>query len=404
MRLKNWHSRARGIVMAQAFLLLVTLVSCHSENANTSNSEGSYKSTLVDSIIVSKDSGSIGELAITDYDSTKHTYLAYDWRKKEILEFSEKGKVIHNFSITGEGPNDCGLDIAAICYLKKDSLAVIGTKGLFIYNLAGKQLFKVGRPGLYPNGLSYKLSVMGEYGKRNFLSNTIDLMTMNGGEVEKQSTYTTAKNLLLINPQDKKFIRTAPFERGSIYLNKEVYFPSGLSSYCVDPAKKEVYVIYLFDPNIYHYKWELDTLKFLNKIAFQPIGYSQPKGVPYEKRINSLDNIKNQITNTQIQDVFCTNHNLFVESTKNLEVDKINEMKSLIEINAFIGSHPSFQLSLHVISKDGSEKEYDSIFPSNVGYIQYIHDTKKVLAQHFNLESEEKPNRTTILIYDITRK
>lgn len=400
MQLKKWHFGI--IIMAQTLFLSLVLSSCHSENSNTSNNN--YKATLVDSIIVSQDSGSIGEIAITDYDSTKHTYLAYDWRKKEILEFSEKGKVIHNFSITGESPNDCGSDITGICYLEKDSFAVLGSKGFFIYNFEGKQLSKVARSGLYPKGLSYKLSMIGEYNKNDFLSNTIDLRTMNGGEIEKQSTYLTAKNLLLINTKDKKFIPIIPFETESIYLNNEVYFPSALCSYCVDSDRKDVYVAYTFDPNLYHYKWGLDTLKFLNKIAFQPSEYSQPKGVPYGKKTNGLDNTKNQVINTQIQNVFCTNRNLFVEYIKNLEPDKINAMKSNQEINTFLGSNYSFQLGLHIISKDGSEKSYDSIFPSNVSYIQYIHNTNKVLVQQYSLGSEEKPNQTTIFIYDVTRR
>lgn len=400
MRLKKWQFSS--FRMAQILILSLVLASCHSENSNTSNSN--YKATLVDSIIVSKDSGSIGEIAIADYDSIKHTYLAYDWRQKEIIEFSEKGKVLHNFSITGESPNDCGSDITGICYLGKDSLAVVGTKGFFTYNFEGKQLSKVARSGLYPKGLSYKLSMIGDYDKRNFLSNTIDLKTMNGGEIEKQSTYLTAKNLLLINAKDEKFIPTIPFEAESVYLNKEVYFPSSLNTYCVDSYKKDVYVAYMFDPNLYHYKWELDTLKFLNKIAFQPYGYSQPKGVPYGKKTNGLDNTKNQVISTQIQNVFCTNRHLLVEYIKNLEPDKINAMKSSQEINAFFGSNYSFQLGLHIISKDGSEKNYDSLFPSNVTYIQYIHNTNKVLVQQYSLDSEEKSNQTTIYIYDATRR
>ena len=400
MRLKKWYFGS--FRMAQILFISLFLTGCHSKNSNILNSN--YKATLVDSIVVSKDSGSIGEIAITDYDSIKHTYLAYDWRQKEIIEFSEKGKVIHNFSITGESPNDCGSDITGICYLGKDSFAVTGTKGFFTYNFEGKQLSKIARSGLYPKGLSYKLSIIGEYNKGSFLSNTIDLKTMNGGEIEKQSTYLTAKNLLLINAKDKKFIPTIPFEAESIYLNKEVYFPSSLCSYCVDYVKKDVYVAYTSDPNLYHYKWGLDTLTFMNKIAFQPYGYSQPKGTPYGKKTNGLDNNKNQVINTQIQNVFCTKRNLIVEYIKNLEPDKINAMKSNQEINSFFGSNYSFQLGLHIISKDGSEKNYDSIFPSNVTYIQYIHNTNKVLVQQYSLDFEEKSNQTTIFIYDATKR
>lgn len=160
MRLRKWYFGS--IEIATALFLSLILASCHSESSNILNNN--YKAKLVDSIVVSKDSGSIGEIAITDYDSTKHTYLAYDWRQKEILEFSEKGKVIHNFSITGESPNDCGSDITGICYSGKDSLAITGTKGFFIYNFEGKQLSKVARSGLYPKGLSYKLSMILDFG------------------------------------------------------------------------------------------------------------------------------------------------------------------------------------------------------------------------------------------------
>jgi hypothetical protein len=146
------------VVLAIAFSF-----SCQSGEKEGNTIPNSYSLEIIDSLVVDY----LGVLAWADISENGELFLALEWNTDETFLIDNQGKILQKFKNRGDGPETIGGEVFSLPkFVESNSFAVMGRKGIYVFDLHGK-LKRLISPefdvslALYPYGAE-NLLVVGE--------------------------------------------------------------------------------------------------------------------------------------------------------------------------------------------------------------------------------------------------
>lgn len=270
-------------------LFLLLYVSCTSSNDNSveENAIATYELAKVDSIIVNF----MEEIHLLDYDSERNIFLGYNQRSGDYIEFDQKGEILNQVNLLGDGPNDHGgAGSYQVNYLGDGKIGVAGTARYFIYDNDWQLIDKIDyqpMQGAYViiagGAIAYLTNSRPQ--AKNAMATTI-LGT--GFFVLKKEDH---KNPFLFS-LDLKTADVIPYHflpDSSLYLTSNTFYP-GLAdviiSYNYD--RKVLELIHELEPVIYTYDLATNPPKLLSSTQFEYDNPNELKGVSYNVPMENL--------------------------------------------------------------------------------------------------------------------
>lgn len=251
-------------------LVIVIFYGCADHKGKEQEILTSYSFQVVDSL----DLKILGNPMITDVSPKADRFAFHDFANKEFIITDNLGSIVSRFSKKEDTPDSYGFLMEFPGFLNEDQLALVGMKGVFIYDLEGNMVKRLAHPESM--GIAGFMSFSGKgieivslNGKQYLLSKSVRTRDSFAGE---QRFYDNFKALELIDIEEEKFIEIVPFEQGSQFLDGGGYFESDYAP-ALEATDEKLYIALGGEPrlNVYDLSPEgakLDTVVTLDLPGF----------------------------------------------------------------------------------------------------------------------------------------
>ncbi|MDO9554049.1 hypothetical protein [Rhodonellum sp.] len=232
-----------------------------------------YSFQVVDSL----DLKILGNPMITDVSPKADRFAFHDFANKEFIITDNSGSIVSRFSKKEDTPDSYGFLMEFPGFVNENQLALVGMKGIFIYDLEGNMVKRLAHP-----------ESMGGAGFMSFSGKGIEIVSLNGKQyllsksvrtrdsfAGEQRFYDNFKALELIDIEEEKFIEIVPFEQGSHFLDGGGYFESDYAP-ALEATDEKLYIALGAEQrlNVYDLSSEgvkLDTIVQLSIPGFEKL-------------------------------------------------------------------------------------------------------------------------------------
>ena len=220
-------------------LLLILFCSCAERGIKDQEIPTSYSFEIIDSL----DLKILGDPLITDVSPNADRFAFYDFAGSEFIITDGSGTILNRFSKKEDTPDSYGFLMEFPGFLNENQIALVGMRGIFIYDLEGNLIKKLSHP-----------ETLGGAGFMSFSGKGIETVTLNGKQYllsksvrtretfpGEQKFYNSFRALELIDIEEEKFIEIVPFEQGSQFLDGNGYFESDYAP-ALEAAEGKLYI------------------------------------------------------------------------------------------------------------------------------------------------------------------
>ena len=220
-------------------LLLILFCSCAERGIKEQEIPTSYSFEIIDSL----DLKILGDPMITDVSPNADRFAFYDFAGSEFIITDGSGTILNRFSKKEDTPDSYGFLMEFPGFLNENQIALVGMRGIFIYDLEGNMIKKLPHP-----------ETLGGAGFMSFSGKGIETVTLNGKQYllsksvrtretfpGEQKFYNSFRALELIDIEEEKFIEIVPFEQGSQFLDGNGYFESDYAP-ALEAAEGKLYI------------------------------------------------------------------------------------------------------------------------------------------------------------------
>lgn len=220
-------------------LLLILFCSCAERGIKEQEISTSYSFEIIDSL----DLKILGDPMITDVSPKADLFAFYDFAGSEFIITDGSGTILNRFSKKEDTPDSYGFLMEFPGFLNENQIALVGMRGIFIYDLEGNMIKKLSHP-----------ETLGGAGFMSFSGKGIETVTLNGKQYllsksvrtretfpGEQKFYNSFRALELIDIEEEKFIEIVPFEQGSQFLDGNGYFESDYAP-ALEAAEGKLYI------------------------------------------------------------------------------------------------------------------------------------------------------------------
>lgn len=213
----------KSLLKTSFYLLLLSAISC-SEKSETINEPTSYSLEILDSL----DLTLLGNPLIADVKSDGSKFLFYDFASSDLIVTNAEGEIQSKFSKKEDTPDAYGFMMEVPGFFGSNQIAVVGMKGIFLYDYEGNLIKKMDHPESL-GGAGF-MAFPGKHTESTEINGNDYLITKSvrsrdsfNGEMK---FYNTFKALELVDPESGSFTEMVPFEEGSMFLNGTGYYES----------------------------------------------------------------------------------------------------------------------------------------------------------------------------------
>lgn len=213
----------KSLLKTSFYLLLLSAISC-SEKSETINEPTSYSLEILDSL----DLTILGNPLIADVKSDGSKFLFYDFASSDLIVTNAEGEIQSKFSKKEDTPDAYGFMMEVPGFFGSNQIAVVGMKGIFLYDYEGNLIKKMDHPESL-GGAGF-MAFPGKHTESTEINGNDYLITKSvrsrdsfNGEMK---FYNTFKALELVDPESASFTEMVPFEEGSMFLNGTGYYES----------------------------------------------------------------------------------------------------------------------------------------------------------------------------------
>ena len=187
--------------------------------------------------------------------------LLYDSQKQEFIILDQEGKLLAQFTKTGDAPDTFGFNLLLPSFLSENEILMPGTLGIFIFDTAGNFKKKIAYPepqsgGVFVNTPGKTLDHFSYQNKNLIVGPSFRTNNLSFGDKEFYLLY---KGLEIQDPETSEAKAYAPFPQGSRFLDGLGYINSDF-----DPIftinDQEAFIVFAGEPILHHYTWESDSL------------------------------------------------------------------------------------------------------------------------------------------------
>jgi hypothetical protein len=251
------------------FVLLI-FCSCSGPEKKEQEIPTTYSFEVIDSL----DLKILGDPMITDVSPGANRFVFYDFANREFIITDGSGSILSQFSKKEDTPDSYGFLMESPGFVNDNQLALVGMRGIFIYDLGGNMIKKLPHPETLGGAGFMSLSGKGIEtvtlnGKQYLLSKSVRTRETFPGE---QKFYDNFRALEFIDIEEGKFTEIVPFEEGSQFLDGNGYFESDYAP-ALEAAEGKLYIALGGEQrlNVYDLSPEgakLDTVVMLNIPGF----------------------------------------------------------------------------------------------------------------------------------------
>ncbi len=268
-----------------ALLILVALCcySCGQKEStqNNSSDEAMYELVKVDSLVIDE----IETLQITDYNPKTERFLAYGTNSRDCMEVDMEGNIMNRVHLSGNGPGRYGSAMNGLSYFD-EGMIINGLGKYVIYDADWGFKSKLTSDNYYSpvSYMSENPTSIIYAGERRLLQ----LVDQNEGgnlEVEK-GHFDRAKMIKLASPSDKSTQALLNYPRTSIYVSNEAYFSQHTPMLSFNEKQNRLYVALPLESKLFVHNLD-DSLSLDKTIDLDLVGFSDPKGIPYEDQFKN---------------------------------------------------------------------------------------------------------------------
>ena len=146
-------------------LLLILFCSCAERGIKEQEIPTSYSFEIIDSL----DLKILGDPMITDVSPNADRFAFYDFAGSEFIITDGSGTILNRFSKKEDTPDSYGFLMEFPGFLNENQIALVGMRGIFIYDLEGNMIKKLSHP-----------ETLGGAGFMSFSGKGIETVTLNG--------------------------------------------------------------------------------------------------------------------------------------------------------------------------------------------------------------------------------
>lgn len=340
---------------------------------------------IYDSLVIGGNS-----IYLTDYSSKTKLFLGYDYYTYDIIMFDIKGENIKRFNKYGEGPEEYNhSNSMTVKYWGEGAVVVRTNDKLKFYSFDGKFLGKTKTGDGASIAPRRQLFV---YQDRNKDTNLVYY-------ADKYSAYsmteagfyedTSRRVIVNFNLETGKTSRFVGFEKGSVYLNGEEYYPDILPVFSLNYEKRLLDVVFKNGQKVYRYDID-DGFKLVATIDLNADNFGKLTGVPFGRKTNSYKIKQLNSSYIRIHSYGDTIVALYFKGRREEDVFSTVEKE-----NASVGEVEKYMQVL----VNGEKTCKDIKLPGNILVYNYIFDlTGKIIFKKAPNQYDEENNSNTFLI------
>jgi hypothetical protein len=220
-------------------IVLIIFCSCSGPKKMEQEIPTTYSLDIIDSL----DLNILGDPLIVDVSPKAGRFAFYDFANREFIVTDNSGDILGRFSKKEDTPDSYGFLMESPGFVDENQLALVGMRGVFIYDLDGNMIKKLAHPETLGGAgfMSFSgkgIETVSLSGKQYLLSRSVRTRETFPGE---QKFYDSFRALELIDIEDEKFIEIVPFEEGSQFLDGNGYFESDYAP-AIEAAEGKLYI------------------------------------------------------------------------------------------------------------------------------------------------------------------
>jgi hypothetical protein len=347
------------------FIAFTCFFSCDLDSNNKEKVERNLNTQFIlkDSILLDY----LGNVQITDYLSQKQSYLGLDLSSNSIIHFNDKGEMLYDPILTGEGPGLITGTIFSLGYLNDESILVQTRIALYKLNFKGDILKKID----LPNETLYSYGRFTNYvrGKKVYLlhDNNTALRPI------YREYFDQVRHVTVVDLEDESINTVIPFEDESMYKNNDYYYRMSIPAISLNKIDSSINIIYPYEKKIYQYEIG-NSYSLRNIIDTNPSNFKEPERANYSSDFNTM---KSLAYDSYYLNIFNNSNFIMIEYVTGLPLT-ISPPQSLSELNElFIDNNERY----YEIFKDGKKVGEDLRRPSGMMDLKYFHENNTVLFQ-----------------------
>ncbi|UCS94056.1 hypothetical protein KZP23_03205 [Echinicola marina] len=274
--------------MVYRFFLFVlglwSFCSCNENTSSHSNPEVFCVSIeILDSLVLDY----MGQVYLQDISPDGSRFLGYDLPMKRFIVFDDKGDLISELTLNGEGPGKYGdYHIGKPVFLDEESFLVLSDKGHFMYDLEGRLIkhygpdFHGGSRFIVSSGRN-TVKIGGDKVVSWLQGRSNDL----GFSIERQIK---SRQLEMLNLVTGEYEPIVPFPKESIFSSNAYLFHDVHTRPILASSKEELYVSFSSEPKVFTYSGvAFREPKSIVSLPFEV--FHQAKGVEQEMGDGAFD-------------------------------------------------------------------------------------------------------------------
>ncbi|PZX51856.1 hypothetical protein LV84_03614 [Algoriphagus ratkowskyi] len=305
-------------------------------SAPEKSSEDSKIPELSLEIIDSLDLKVLGDPLITSVSESGDSFLFYNYAFSDIIITNSEGEIQSQFNKSEDIPDSYQIMLESPGFIGNDQLVIVGTTGIFIYDLEGNLVKKIDHPEslggggsmVFP-GKSVETIVLN--GKTYLVTRSLRTRDSYPGE---QKYYDTFRHFELVDIATGSSNEIVPFEQNSRFLDGMGYYESDFWP-ALEAKNNKLYVALAGEPTLYRYSLNpegaaLDTLVNLTIPGFA--GIDGTPRVEFAEGIVMLNGSTSTIQNIHIvDDKLIINYYGGISTEDNAELSKLYETNKMEE-------------------------------------------------------------------------
>ncbi|WP_297335913.1 hypothetical protein [Algoriphagus sp.] len=257
------------------------LFACGNENSKKIDQnlgENTYSEAKIKlQIVDSTDYKILGNPILSDVSEDGSQILFYDYASSQIISIDQHGQLLGNFSKKEDTPDAYGFMMELPGFLGNNQIALVGMRGIFIYNLTGDLVKKIDHPesvggvGFMPTeGKSIETAQWD--GKNYLLPKSVRSRETYPGEQAFYDRFRALEWVDVVSGASREII---PFEEESLFKNGYGYILSDYTP-AFEWMEERLYLSLGADPKLHVYQFsenefKRDTTILMNIPGFQEL-------------------------------------------------------------------------------------------------------------------------------------
>lgn len=373
-------------------LLFMLLLSCSekTEPKEETKLKTLYKISIYDTLEIE---ARVPSLRVLDYSDKR--LLLTNLMGGEVYQTDFSGKLIHSFNPMGNEPNQVGPYAYGIGYIGDSTISVIGTNGLFQYDLNGKlkSSYQKKINTIRGGSLARRFKLVDcQIDNQPYL---IGIWLSPFSEKEKAlvnkdyELYKKLKFLTVFNLENQKYYIDLPFEKNSIFVKNANQYDE---AYCFDynASHKTLYTIISPDNYVNIYTLTSEGFKLKKSVELITENFQLRKILPFGNVYEQEQIYVNSEFRTL--DVSQDGKYCLVSYRTGIPIEEYRKAKSNAEIPLI---HRQFNKRYVILLENDTQTSAPILLPKDVKEVVFFKSIDYIL---LSTDSFENPDKTSFYV------